>query len=98
VAAARATDKTPADQGASRADDGGLRPQSVGERLDELRRISVPERDEEARARLARERPRRRKDEEAFEVAVERRLNELRALCALANYLHRDHHRTGSGP
>jgi len=72
----------PAGQRASR----DLSPGSVSRRLDELRRSSVVERDEEARARLARERPSRR---EPFEVAVARRLRDLRELCALADYLHR---------
>jgi hypothetical protein len=55
-------------------------------RLAELRRLYSPERLEDARQRLAAERPRR---SEPFEVAVARSLEELRALCELTKYLHR---------
>jgi hypothetical protein len=61
-------------------------PEIVAARLEVLRRISVIERDDEARSRLARERPR---THESFERAVERRLGELRALCELARYVQR---------
>lgn len=60
-------------------------PAGVGERLAQLRALYVPEADADARRRLAAERPAR---DESFEVAVARRLDELRALCDLANYLH----------
>jgi hypothetical protein len=53
--------------------------------LARLREVARLERDDEARARLARERPRR---DEAFEQAVARRLRELRALCEVARHLH----------
>jgi hypothetical protein len=58
---------------------------AVGRRLEALRRLGGVERDEDARARLARERPGR---SEPFAVGVERRLRELRALDELATYLH----------
>jgi hypothetical protein len=61
-------------------------PTEVARRLSVLRRISVTERDEEARARLARERP---TSSQPFELTVHRRLRELRALCELASVLHR---------
>lgn len=57
----------------------------VALRLMALRSLYVPERDDEARRRIERERPTRR---EPFERAVTRRLAELRALCALAGYVH----------
>lgn len=63
-----------------------LNADEVARRLDELRAAYVPERDEQARRRLQRERP---KSRESFEQAVARRLEELRALCELADYLHR---------
>jgi hypothetical protein len=58
----------------------------VTARLAVLRQACVTERDADARARLARERPR---SQQPFEVAVERRLRELHALCTLAGCLHR---------
>ena len=58
----------------------------VAGRLAELRARYVPERDADARERLARERP---VTKESFEVAVQRRLRELRALCELARHLRR---------
>lgn len=61
-------------------------PPGLAERLAVLRASYVPERDAEARERLARERPPRA---ESFEVAVSRRLRELRALCELTRHLHR---------
>ena len=64
---------------------GGL-PPGLAERLQALRGLYVAERDDEARRRLARERPRR---SQPFEVAVAGRLRELRALCELAEHLHR---------
>jgi hypothetical protein len=63
-----------------------LSPPDVAARLAVLRRISRLESDDEARARLIRERPLRQLP---FEVAVHRRLDELHALSALANHLHR---------
>jgi hypothetical protein len=65
---------------------GGLGVEEVGARLDDLRRLARMESDEEARARLGRERP---VATEPFADAVARRLRELRALCELADYLHR---------
>lgn len=62
-----------------------LRAADVAERLAALRACYVPESDEEARRRLARERP---TAPEPFDRAVARRLGELRALCELTNYLH----------
>ena len=61
-------------------------PGGLADRLRVLRSLYVPERDEEARRRLARERPR---IWESFDVAAAGRLRELRALCDLANHLHR---------
>jgi hypothetical protein len=61
-----------------------LCPSDVQARLLALRRMAVIERDEEARARLTRE---RRVPAEPFARAVERRLRELRALSALASHL-----------
>lgn len=61
-------------------------PPGVAGRLARLRMLYVPETDAAARARLSRERP---PVNEPFEVAVARRLRELRALCELADYLHR---------
>jgi hypothetical protein len=58
----------------------------VEARLAKLKELAVIERDDEARARLARERP---ETNEPFPLAVQRRLHELRALCELASYLHR---------
>ncbi len=57
----------------------------VAARLSELRALCVPEGVPEARERLARERP---TEAEAFEVKAARALEELRALCELANALH----------
>ncbi len=56
----------------------------VAARLEELRRLYVPETIDEARIRLARERP-----VEPFVIAATRRLRELRALDELTRYLHR---------
>lgn len=61
-------------------------PVGVEERLAALRLLYVAESDAEARARLAMDRP---KSSEPFEIAVGRRLRELRALVALATHLHR---------
>jgi hypothetical protein len=58
---------------------------AVSARLQDLRRLHVPERIEAARERLARERP---ASAEPFAHAVARSLAELRALCELARYLH----------
>jgi hypothetical protein len=62
-------------------------PPGVSERLAALRALYVPERDDEARARLEHERP--PQSPPRFEVAVAARLRELRALCDLAGHLHR---------
>jgi len=62
-----------------------LDPKQVAERLSRLRALYVPEGIDEARARLARERPRSR---ESPEQVAERSLAELRALCDLARVLH----------
>jgi hypothetical protein len=59
-------------------------PPGVAERLEELRRLCVPERDSDARLRLATPRP---PSAEPFPTAVARRLAELRALCELASHL-----------
>ncbi len=67
---------------------------AVRSRLARLRELAVVERDQEARERLARERPPRR---EMFEQAVSRRLRELRALCELSSHLQRAG-LSGSGP
>ena len=64
----------------------GLSAAEVSERLGALRAICVLERDADARARLARERPVIDQD---FAVAVAARLRELRALDDLARHLHR---------
>lgn len=67
--------------------DGGLSgapPPGVAERLSQLGRLYVPERDPEARRRLENERP---ASAEPFPTAVARRLAELRALCDLADHL-----------
>lgn len=63
-------------------------PPGVGARLARLRALYVPERDVDARARLAREVPAPRP--ETFDQAVARRLRELRALDDLARHLHRN--------
>lgn len=63
-----------------------LDPEAIAARLDALRASYVPEHIDEARARLARERP---QAEEPFALAVARRLDELRALCELARHLRR---------
>jgi hypothetical protein len=58
----------------------------VRARLDALRALYVPETIDEARARLARERPR---DATPFDMRVARSLAELRALCELTRALQR---------
>jgi hypothetical protein len=58
---------------------------AVASRLEQLRRLYVPESIEAARERLALERPVRA---EPFALAVARALAELRALCDLARHLH----------
>jgi hypothetical protein len=58
---------------------------TVAARLDALRARYVPERVDQARARLARVRP--ASPREPFERAVARRLAELAALCDLARHL-----------
>jgi hypothetical protein len=67
------------------ADRGALSPLQVEARLAVLRQIAVVERDGEARARMAGE---HRAAPEPFPRAVQRRLRELHALCALATHLH----------
>lgn len=61
-------------------------PPGVADRLAALSALYVPEQDSAARARLERERP---GVTEPFATAVARRLRELRALCEMAEYLHR---------
>jgi hypothetical protein len=61
-------------------------PPGAGARLERLRALHVPERDADARRRLASERPRR---SEPLAVAAARRLRELSALHDLAVHLHR---------
>lgn len=61
-------------------------PPGVEDRLARLAALYVPESDAEARRRLVSEVPAK---SEAFVTAVARRLAELRALCELANHLHR---------
>jgi hypothetical protein len=61
-------------------------PAGLAVRLRALRSLYVAERDDEARRRLARERPRR---VASFDVEVAGRLRELRALSDLADHLHR---------
>ncbi len=61
-------------------------PPGVAARLEVLRASYVPETVAAAAARLARERPAK---SQPFEVAVARRLQELRSLLELAAYLHR---------
>jgi hypothetical protein len=61
-------------------------PPDVANRLETLRTLYVAETDQEARARLSRERPRAAAP---FPVQVAARLEELRALCDLAAHLHR---------
>jgi hypothetical protein len=63
-------------------------PAAVQARLEQLAALYVPETIEEGEQRLERERPR---VAELFENAVERRLEELRALDELARYLHQRH-------
>ena len=63
-------------------------PPGVEARLARLRTLCLAESDADARRRLARERPSSR---ESFATAAVRRLEELRALCDLANHLHRRH-------
>lgn len=68
-----------------------LDPRQVELRLEELRQLYVPETREEASARMARALPKVRAPTSAdpsFASAVERRLEELRALCELTRYLH----------
>lgn len=62
-----------------------LEPAQVAARLAELRRRYVPERVEEAQARLARERP---VVARSLAETAARGLAELRALCALTAHLH----------
>jgi hypothetical protein len=57
---------------------------SIRARLAKLRGLCVPETIDEARDRLERE----ARIEEPFAKAVARRLEELRALCELADHLH----------
>jgi len=61
-------------------------PPGVAQRLIALRHLYVPETAAEASARLHAEKP---PITEPFEVGVDRRLRELRALCELANHLHK---------
>jgi len=61
-----------------------LRPEDVAARLARLRALYVPESVEEARLRIEHERPR---VEEPFELAVARRLRELRAVCELVRHV-----------
>jgi hypothetical protein len=63
-----------------------LDPAAVARRLAELRARYVPETVEEGRRRLARERPPR---VETLAQRAARGLAELRALCDLADHLHR---------
>jgi hypothetical protein len=67
--------------------DPNLSPDRVVLRFAELRRLCPIEQDADARNRLMREQP--PAPPERFELAVECRLRELRALCELARYLHR---------
>ncbi len=70
---------------------GTLDPAAVARRLDELRRLYVPETRDEARARMERDRPNERRPASTgadFAKAVARRLEELRALCELTRVLH----------
>lgn len=62
-----------------------LDPAPVAARLARLRALYVPERLDEARARLAREQPVRKRTLEEVAAAS---LAELRALCELARVLH----------
>lgn len=64
----------------------GLVPAEVAARLRVLRQLAVVESDPEARARLLRERPH---TERPFAEVARARLNELRALCDLAEHLRR---------
>ncbi len=70
----------------------GAPPAGVADRLARLRALHVPESDADVRRRLA-ARASGTTDpsdpSELFAAAVARRLAELRALCALASYLHR---------
>ena len=74
----------------------GEPPPGVAARLTALRDLYAPEPVAEAKERLARERP---KPRQPFEVAIARRLLELRALLDLAGHLHRalPHGRGDSG-
>jgi hypothetical protein len=71
-----------------------LDPRLVVERLEELRRSFVAETVDEARERLARERPR---STLSFAQVAQRSLEELRALCELTRALHMVS-RSPSGP
>ena len=62
-----------------------LAPADVAARLACLRQLHVPEREDEARARLAASRV---TPKEPFALAVQRRLRELGSLVELADYLH----------
>ena len=64
----------------------GHPPSGVVERMERLRLLCVPEREAEARRRLA-DRPRTTNTH--FAATVARRLAELRALCDLASHLRR---------
>jgi len=72
----------------------GHPPAGVAERMERLRLLYVPERDAEARRRLA-ERP--HAANAPFAPAVARRLAELRALCDLASHLGRRSDGAGRG-
>jgi hypothetical protein len=68
-----------------------LDPEQVAERLEALRQLYVPVSIEEARAWLESERrppARGTSADPAFAETVQRRLDELRALCELTQYLH----------
>ncbi len=75
----------PGDVQMSAAGQGTPPPPGVAARLAALAALYQPEGVDAARLRLERERP---PVTELFAVAVSRRLNDLRSLCALANYLH----------
>jgi hypothetical protein len=80
-----ATDRRGLIIGGPRAASGSLSPTAAAARLAALRAAYVPERDVDARARLAHERP---VSTRPFAVLVSQRLRELRALCELARHLH----------
>jgi len=68
-----------------------LDPETVALRLEALRRLVVPVTGEEARAWMEGEpisEARRPSADPDFAEKVQRRLDELRALCELTNYLH----------